>query len=192
MKFAPLTLLPLLAVFGFAPVSHADTLKGTSVTGILSVDGSQNDFSPAMRTVGPGLEFNATEVGSSGITCEYTANLSAKKIVIRDACSSAVSELAALAPDARGDAKPPFTMTFTDAALSGDTVTAINNALGLTFSLTGDTLTFSFDDADPAGKRSSFAVTSAVTPEPASWQLLALGLTGMGLLAGTTKLRTVG
>lgn len=191
MKAAALALLPVLTLLAYAPASFADTLKGSTVQGFLSIDGSStNDFSPTTAVVGPGIEFNAAEYTLPfGDTCEYTANLSASEIAIRDVCSAAITAVASASTAALKNPKPPFTMTFTDTALTGDSLTPIANGLDLSYSLSGDVATFIFDSTDPSGNASTFSVTSAVTPEPASWQLLFLGLAAFAFAARSAKLR---
>ena len=107
MKAVALACLSLVALCACAPSSFADTLKGSSVTGVLHVDGSStNDFSPTTAKVGPGIEFNAIEFTSPfDNLCEYTANISAAKIAIKDVCSASLTSATALAPDALSNSK---------------------------------------------------------------------------------------
>ncbi len=168
----------LLAVFAYAPDSSATLLRGSTVYGTLNIDGSPvNEFGSNPAKVGPGIEFNYTDETfqfSSGV-CEYTANLSNAKIAIGDVCTGPITEIAAVTPDLTKNGHAPFVLTLTDTAFANDPISAINNGLGLDFSLLGDTLTFDFAGGNTVSNRSTFAVT----PEPASWQLLALGLAGV-------------
>ena len=177
MKIAAGVFLTAIALFAYAPDSSATLLRGSTVFGTLNIDGSPvNEFGSNPEKVGAGLEFNYTDETfqfSSGV-CEYTANLSNEKIAIGDVCTAPITEIAAVTPDLTKNGHSPFVMTFTDTALAGTDISAINNGLGLDFSLVGDTLTFDFSGGNTVSNRSTFAVT----PEPASWQLLVLGLAG--------------
>lgn len=188
---ALVALLVASATFANVAVSHADTLKNTTVTGTLWVAGETdyNDFDQSSAKIGPPVEFTGESFSGAAGTCDYTVNFSAAKVGVSDTCLQITTFAAAAAA-----AKTPkfdhdnFEMIFTDPAFVGDMVTPIKNGLGLSYSLTGDTLKLSLVDGLSDTNKSTFAITSAVTPEPASWQLMALGLGGLLGIAFLTRL----
>lgn len=173
------SILAIAALFASATVSRADNLRGTTVDGSLFISGdtTYNYFNlidpstPATAVVGPGVEFSFAYLGGG---CSYTGNLSNNQIAISDVCT-ATTDLAGITPDATRNYHDPFEMIFTDPAFADDAITPINNGLGLTYSLVGDTLTFDFAGGNPDTNRSTFSADLAQTPEPASWSFLALG-----------------
>ncbi|MGI4828759.1 MAG: hypothetical protein ACRYFU_11295 [Janthinobacterium lividum] len=180
------------ATLAQVPVVRAETLTGTQVNGNLWVDGNtgQNAFDQSSATINSLVEFTGESYGGSAGYCEYLANFSAAKVAITDICTPTATAAAAATSPASSVSHDNFEMTFTDSALLGDAVSPIDNGLGLSAALSGDTLTLTLTDGYATSNSSAFAITTAVTPEPASWQLLLLGCSGMLSIAYVAKLKS--
>ena len=195
MKFLAALALVLTLLIP-VPAAHADSLKRTKVSGVLWVDGNtdQDDFYQTSSKIGPGVEFTGTSLFGSAGNCSYFVNFSAAKVGITDKCFAVSTFALPEVSDQVTFAHDNFEMSFTDPALLGDAITPIKNGLGLTYSLTGDTLDFDLTNGDATSNKSTFAITTAVTPEPPSWQLLVLGLgsmLGFGFMAKSSSSRDV-
>ncbi len=192
--------LAITALVSFLPSAHASSLKGSTVTGVLYLDGdtSTNYFATASADgtdtaiVGPGPEFTTFVFNFFSPSCTYTANLSAAKIAISDVCSAAIiSEVAT--PDVVKNEHDPFQLILTDPAFVGNSISILTDNLGLGLpTVSGDSLTFDFAGGFPDGNKSTYAVSTAVTPEPASWQLLALGAAGLLGMAAYSRREQAG
>ncbi len=173
---AGLSLLPVGA--------HAAGLIGTSVTGSLLFAGSPtNYFDPANGYVPSGyLNTAGTMVSIASPAVEFgfgdsqntdLANFSAFQFTIEDVVGQNTGVSAT---------DSPFTMTFTDTAFSGLTLTKATDFFpngGLTYSLAGDTITISWAGG-PVRANDDYTSTFTVAsiPEPSNWALFSLGAMG--------------
>ena len=171
---------------GLLPLhARANGLIGTSMTGSLEFGSLMtNYYDPANGYVPSGYENTAgTTVTIASPTVEFgfadsnntdSANFSASQFTIEDSLSST-----------SGGTDNPFTMTFTDPAFAGQSLSKATDFFpnGLTYSLTGSTITISW--AGSAVKANddytSTFVISAV-PEPSTWAAIAVGAGALGLV----------
>lgn len=169
--------------------AHAAGAIGTSVTGSLLFAGNPNNyFDPSNGFVPSGylntsgtvvtVASPAVEFGFSDSTNTDLANFSAFQFTIEDVVGQNVGVSAT---------NSPFTMTFTDTAFSGLTLTKATDFFpngGLSYSLVGDTITINWAGG-PVKANDDYTSTFALSnvPEPSSWGMLGLGVAGAGVMA---------
>lgn len=167
-----------ISVLGFfaaqAPSLPAEPILGSIVSGSLFFGSNIgfNGFSTAnggsgtTATIGPGVEFTYADAYNTD-----TANFSATGLRIADVV---------------GVNAAPFTMSFVDTAFTG--FTQLTNTSGFTYSFANSTLTVNFAGTTAPGTYATTFnyATPLITPEPASFVLLATAL--LGLLARTMLL----
>ncbi|CAN5646406.1 hypothetical protein BH10ACI4_BH10ACI4_30200 [soil metagenome] len=168
-------LLPaaLLMMFATSPLTaHAD-LIGTSITGSLAFNGSSvNSFAPTVATIGPGVEFSYTDV----VNIDF-ADFSGNGLTVSDTCLLSANDCAF---------NYAWIMQFTDSAFTGLTFTNLTNALNVTYSLVGDTITITYPGGAPlklaASSTFSLQSSSSPIPEPSTITLLGTGIMGIANL----------
>lgn len=174
------SVISALVCMGCAIPARA-SLIGTAVTGNLKFLGNPlNYFDPANGFVpATGYENSSgTTVTIAEPAIEYgavfpantdTANFTPTQLIMTDVVNSAGTNI-------------PFTMTFTDAAFSGLSVSTVSDTFangGTTVSLIGNTLTVAWNGGlvDAGSLQALYNLTpSTAVPEPASWALLLIGM----------------
>lgn len=160
------------------------SLLGTAVTGNLTFLGNPlnyfdpaNGFVPAtgfenssgttVTIAEPAIEFGAVFPANTD-----TGNFTATQLIVTDIVNSTGTNI-------------PFTMTFSDAAFSGLSVSKVSDTFangGTTASLTGNTLTVAWNGGlvNPGTLQAVYNLTTTTVPEPASWALLLVGIAAVG------------
>lgn len=173
-----LKMLAVAGVLGLGAAAHA-SLIGSSVTGVFNLPGygTENFFDPANGYV-PSSGYE----NSAGPTVAISS--SATEFGYKDGNSQIAADFGTntlFGLDIVNGNSLPLTFQFTDTAFTGLTIAQSNNTFpGLTYSLTGDTITIQTATIpNPGFYNAQFVLSS--TPEPASAALLAVG--GVALLA---------
>lgn len=186
-------LIAFAAILSFSAIAaHASTIKGTSITGTISVNGSpgggfsSNTF--GTTTVGRGTEFDATtntfqvDNGKAGARKKtfniadvfgVNVNQNTNVVSVNYNCTSSPTGGCAFNPWAG------FTVTLTDVFFYDKYPTVVSaSSTGYSFTLSGDVLTITY-----AGGSNPSAFKLAMTPEPGSVVLFGSGLLGLMLMA---------
>ena len=167
---------------------HAAGLIGTSVTGSLTFDGTAtNYFDPNNGDVPMGyLNASGTMVSIASPAVEFgfadaantdTANFSAFQFTLEDSVTANTGP-------STGDNS--FTMTFTDTAFSGLSLTKVTDFFpgGLTYSLVNSTITVRWAGGSvKASDDYTSTFTLVAVPEPSAWGMVSLGAAGAGMIA---------
>ena len=163
-----LSALTLLCLF---PSPNYAALIGTSVTGSLEFNGGPlNFFDPVFGFVPNGylnsagttvtISNSAVEFGYDDSANRITADFTDNQLVISNLVEASSSNL-------------PFTMVFTDTALSGQVVTTVSDNFPLTYSLNGSVLTVNWAGGNvTTGQTFTGTFNIAPAPEPSAVGLL--------------------
>ena len=181
MKFT----LAIAAVALVASTAANAQLVGTQVDGSLSFNGNSiNYFDPAFGfvpagvgnstsangvTIGSGTEFGFSQSGTFDIMADFTDD---QLVLQEDIFLSALFN------------PQQFTFTsLTPGAFAGLSL-ASSNFTGLTYGVSGDTITINWTGADLSRGtqlQAVFDILPAAVPEPATWAMMLLGFAGIGV-----------
>lgn len=174
-------LLPLAFVFGCVPYIAAQPLTGEMVHANLSAPNlALNDLINTSATIGPGVEFSYSPIPATTISADFNGSILALTFANNSGATSAGSATVWR-----------FTM-LGERQFASFTELSDNYPMGATFfGIEDGTATIGIEDWDFATPNLTYTATFEVgttgisqpVPEPETYALMLLGLTGVGLAA---------